>query len=162
MTQPPEDHTQILNSLSVYTQTHGTCARRNVVARLSTWGFDARDGHRFPSVFIDMNRPPHPSVDLCINGGCPRGQKTEEEVPAYSPYGDCTYIHAEAAVLLGAGFERTEGATLYVTEHPCWDCAKLIVAASIKELVVFPDTPEKILDFLNRGGVAVRECQRAS
>lgn len=43
-------------------------------------------------------------------------------------------VHAEAAALLVAGLSAS-GGTMYVTHHPCPDCAKLIAAAGIATVV---------------------------
>lgn len=48
-------------------------------------------------------------------------------------------VHAEIDALLSAGLEAV-GATMYVTHHPCRDCAKVIASAGIKT-VVCPDGP---------------------
>lgn len=40
-------------------------------------------------------------------------------------------VHAEAAALLNAG-PAARGADMYVTHHPCRDCAKLIIAAGVR------------------------------
>lgn len=44
-------------------------------------------------------------------------------------------IHAEANALLEAGRFHCLGGTIYVTSHPCRDCARLIIAAGIKKVV---------------------------
>lgn len=48
-------------------------------------------------------------------------------------------VHAEAAAIIAAG-ERAKGSVMYVTHHPCRDCAKLIAAAGIK-MVFCPADP---------------------
>lgn len=48
-------------------------------------------------------------------------------------------VHAEVAVLLKAG-SKAAGGTMYITHHPCRDCAKIIAAAGI-QCVVCPSEP---------------------
>lgn len=95
----------------------------------------------------------------CLKGECPRGRHynvgpvyslagvilqcacglawpcSEASTPG-SDYSNCHAIHAEANALLYADRDRTEGATMYVTEEPCADCAKLIKGAGIERVVV--------------------------
>lgn len=44
-------------------------------------------------------------------------------------------VHAEVNALLEAGRFHCSGGTIYVTSHPCRDCARMIIAAGIKKLV---------------------------
>lgn len=52
-----------------------------------------------------------------------------------SAYHDCYAVHAEAAALLDAG-RRAAGATLFVTDVPCHNCAILVVAAGVVRVVI--------------------------
>ena len=70
----------------------------------------------------------------CTDGGCPRGLMTKEQVPAYSSYENCKAIHAEANALLRAG-DKARGGTIYVTDEPCHECARLIIASGIEKVV---------------------------
>lgn len=107
--------------------TRADCSRRQVGAvivdadnRILSTGYNgAPSGHRG-----------------CLDGGCPRGLQTYDEVAALSAYDTCISVHAEANALL---YARTSlvGATIYVTCKPCNDCAKLIVGSGIVR-TVFP------------------------
>lgn len=48
-----------------------------------------------------------------------------------------TVLHAEANAIskIAKSANSSEGATLYVTLSPCFDCAKLIIQAGIKRIV---------------------------
>jgi dCMP deaminase len=48
-----------------------------------------------------------------------------------------TVLHAEANAItkIAKSTNSAEGATLYVTLSPCFDCAKLIIQAGIKRIV---------------------------
>lgn len=80
-----------------------------------------------------------------------------------------TTVHAEIAALLDAP-EKTDGATIYITQRPCPNCAKAIIEAGIKEVYVSAETRgtalgEKMqpffehasLPFLTQAGVGVFE-----
>jgi len=75
-------------------------------------------------------------------------------------------VHSELNAIINAAREgfRTEGSTMYVTLHPCNECAKAIVQAGIKEVIYLSDDnprfdfdlPKKIL---SEGGVKLRKFQ---
>jgi dCMP deaminase len=71
-------------------------------------------------------------------------------------------VHAELMAILQAG-EKTKGATIYITHHPCSHCAVLIVQAGITT-AVYPAKPwrddfavletcKNASDILRRAGV---------
>ena len=73
----------------------------------------------------------------CIDGGCPRGQLSYDEVPPGSDYNQhpCFALHGEHNAILQAGLDRCLGATLYVTDQPCQQCTNLIEHAGIGRVV---------------------------
>lgn len=78
----------------------------------------------------------------CVDGGCPRGLLTYDQVPAGSDYNEyrCDSLHAEHNAILQAGLAACAGATIYVTDTPCQQCTNLIEHAKI-ERVVLPPKP---------------------
>ena len=69
-----------------------------------------------------------------------------DEVKSVEHCKDCPYsklvtkpyvLHAEANAIskLARSGNNSEGATLYVTDEPCLDCAKMIIQAGIKRVV---------------------------
>ena len=64
-------------------------------------------------------------------------------------------IHAESNAItkLAKSTSSSDGATLYVTLAPCFDCAKLIVQAGIKRVVYEKKYNEDGLDLLYKAGV---------
>jgi dCMP deaminase len=76
----------------------------------------------------------------CLEGACPRGLLSYDEVPAFSDYdvpgtpGFCVAIHAEVNALLFATRD-TKGATAYITDQPCPGCRKALAAAGIQRAV---------------------------
>lgn len=114
--------------LAVYWSTMATCSRRKVGAVV------VKDkkvlGEGFNGVVSGKTH--------CIDGGCPRGQLSYDEVPASADYNlfPCSAIHAEANAMYRAGEAACEGATLYVNAEPCGQCSALIERFKIKEVVI--------------------------
>lgn len=78
----------------------------------------------------------------CLAGGCPRGQLTYDELPAYSGYsGNCAALHAEENAVLYADPDRMRGGTVYVTDKPCDNCTRLLKGLQLKR-VVWPEGAE--------------------
>lgn len=82
-----------------------------------------------------------PGIPGCLEGNCPRGLKSYDEVPANSDYSDCISAHAERNAIedaMGKGVSAAElrEATLYCTREPCPQCGTLIAAAGISRVVV--------------------------
>lgn len=74
----------------------------------------------------------------CIDGGCPRGALSKEECAPGSDYNinPCFAIHAEHNAILQAGLAACAGATIFVTDEPCQQCANLIEHAGIGRIVI--------------------------
>ena len=69
-------------------------------------------------------------------------------------------LHAEANAItkVAKSGNSSEGATLYITDSPCVECAKLIIQSGIKRVVF--DRKYRItdgLDLLHRAGIEVDE-----
>jgi len=92
--------------------------------------------------------------------GTPSGFENicEEESGATKPY----VLHAEANAItkVAKSNNSSEGATLYITDSPCMECAKLIIQAGI-ERVVYSNKYRITdgLDLLYRAGVAVEQLE---
>jgi deoxycytidylate deaminase/dephospho-CoA kinase len=68
----------------------------------------------------------------------------------------CTAIHAEERAILSLGDRRADGATLYVTTFPCFQCARLILDAGIKNVLYVEAYPVKGTgEFLIKNGVSI-------
>lgn len=61
-------------------------------------------------------------------------------------YRNCISVHAEANALLFADRRDYEGGTIYLTNPPCWDCAKLISNSGIKKVVCMSGAKDNHLD----------------
>ena len=69
----------------------------------------------------------------------------------------CTAIHAEERAILSLGDRSADGGTLYVTTFPCFQCARLILDAGIKNIVYVEAYPIRATgEFLKANGVDVR------
>ena len=107
------------------------CRRRQVGAVL------VDEGHRIVGTGYTGAPSGHPG---CLEGACPRGLLSYEEVKEFSAYdsgpGRCISVHAEANALLYARRDL-RGCTAYVTCQPCPTCAKLLAGAGLSR-AVFP------------------------
>jgi dCMP deaminase len=71
----------------------------------------------------------------CLEGACPRGQLSYEELQEHSDYergpGRCISIHAEVNTLLYSSLDDRRGAVLYITDAPCPACMKVIRGSGV-------------------------------
>ncbi|MEJ5350621.1 MAG: deaminase [Melioribacteraceae bacterium] len=68
-------------------------------------------------------------------------------------------IHAEMNALLQCALHgvSTQGATAYITNMPCTNCAKALIAAGIKEIVIFSDYHDTLAEeFFARAKVNIK------
>lgn len=72
-------------------------------------------------------------------------------------------LHAEANAILKLaknGGTGTDGATLYTTLSPCFECSKLIIQSGIKEVVYSEKyRDESGLELLKRAGIKVKQIK---
>jgi dCMP deaminase len=90
--------------------------------------------------------------------GTPSGFENicEDEDGLTKPY----VLHAEANAItkVAKSNNSSEGATLYITDSPCMECAKLIIQAGIRRVVY--DKKYRVtdgLDLLERVGISVEQ-----
>ena len=95
--------------------------------------------------------------------GTPSGFENicEDDTGATKPY----VLHAEANAItkVAKSNNSSDGATLYITDSPCMECAKLIIQSGIKRVVF--DRKYRItdgLDLLERAGIEVEELHLKS
>lgn len=88
---------------------------------------------------------------------------TPSGFPNCCEYGDITkseVIHAEsnALIKLAKSTGNADGATLYLTLSPCYDCCKLIIQSGIKR-VVYRDVYRvtEPIEFLKEAGILVEK-----
>ena len=126
--------------------TRSTCLRRAVGAvlikekRILTTGYNGA-----PS-----------GLAHCEEVGCLREL---QQVPSGQRHGLCRGLHAEQNAILQAALYGVPiaGATLYCTTHPCVVCAKMLINARIREVVITDSYPDKMsADLLAEAGITVR------
>lgn len=96
------------------------------------------------------------------NGSIP-GDVHCEDVGCYVVDNHCIRtIHAEMNAILQCSSHgiSTEGAVAYVTNMPCTNCAKALIAAKIKEIVIFSDYHDTLAEeFFKNAGVILRRLE---
>ena len=95
----------------------------------------------------------------CAQVGCLR-QKLG--VPSGQKHELCRGLHAEQNVIIQAAVHGVsiKGSVLYVTHSPCSICAKMIINAGIKEIVVDKEYPDEMAqEFLSQAKIKVRKFQ---
>jgi dCMP deaminase len=81
------------------------------------------------------------------------------KIPSGQRHELCRGLHAEQNAFLQAALHGTslKDACLYSTTQPCMICAKMIINAGIKEVVIRGDYPDKMSkEFLKEARVKVR------
>jgi dCMP deaminase len=75
----------------------------------------------------------------CADVGC---IKDKMEIDSGMGHGICPAVHAEMNALIQAG-NRARGCDLYVNAYPCKICARLIVNAGIRKVIISGDYSDK-------------------
>ncbi len=99
-------------------------------------------------------------VKDCIQLSCLRDQM---EIASGTRHEICRAIHAEQNAIIQAALHgsSTDGATLYCTHSPCILCAKMMVNAKIKKVVVVKYYPDKSYEGLfKEAGVEFKVMER--
>jgi len=93
----------------------------------------------------------------CIEIGCLR-QKLK--IPSGERHELCRALHAEQNALIQASLYgiSVKGSSLYATNQPCVICAKMLINAGIKEIVISQGYPDKMaMEFLKQAKIKVRK-----
>jgi len=93
----------------------------------------------------------------CFEVGCLR---VKLNVPSGERHELCRALHAEQNALIQSSLHgiSVKGATLYTTTQPCVICAKMLINAGIKEIVMSSGYPDKMaMDFLKQAKIKVRK-----
>ena len=128
------------------TAKRSTCMRRSVGAII------VKDRH---IVATGYNGAPRGIRHCAERGGCMREKLG---VPSGERHELCMALHAEQNAIIQAATlgVSIEDATIYVTHQPCVICAKMIINAGIKRIVVKEGYPDKLaVDILDEAGLKV-------
>ena len=128
-----------------------TCLRRQVGAlivknrRILTTGYNGT-----PS-----------GITHCEVTGCLREKL---KVPSGERHELCRGLHAEQNAIIQAALYgvNIEGGTLYCTNQPCSICAKMLINAGIKEIMMKSGYPDQMArEFFDEAGILVRTLKRS-
>ena len=95
-------------------------------------------------------------IEHCDVTGCIREKL---KIPSGQRHELCRGLHAEQNAFLQAALHGTslKDSSLYSTTQPCIICAKMIINAGIKEVIIKGDYPDKLSkDFLRQAKVKIR------
>jgi len=96
----------------------------------------------------------------CLDIGCLREKL---KIPSGERHELCNGLHAEQNALLQASLHgvSVKDSTLYCTNQPCIICAKMIINAGIKEIVMLEGYPDNMsMDFFKKAKIAVRKAKK--
>ena len=92
----------------------------------------------------------------CLDIGCLREQL---KIPSGERHELCRGLHAEQNALLQASLHgiSVKDGVLYCTNQPCIICAKMLINAGIKEVIILHGYPDKMsMEFFNKAEIIVR------
>ncbi|MBQ5441609.1 MAG: cytidine/deoxycytidylate deaminase family protein [Firmicutes bacterium] len=124
--------------------TRSTCLRRNVGAVIVV------ENH---AIATGYNGAPKGVKHCSEIGGCLREKLN---IPSGQRHELCRALHAEQNAIIQAAAmgHAVEGGTIYVTHQPCVICAKMIINAGIKRIVVKEGYPDEMsADILEEAGL---------
>ena len=134
-------------------KTRSTCLRRQVGAvivkdnRIITTGYNGA-----PS-----------GLKHCTEiGGCERARLN---IPSGQRHELCRALHAEQNAIIQAATlgQSIEDGTIYVTHQPCVICAKMIINAGIKRIVVRETYPDEMAtEILDEAGIRVVHLKKTT
>jgi dCMP deaminase len=128
------------------TAKRSTCLRRQVGAVI------VQDRHVMAAGY---NGAPKGLKHCEERGGCLREKMG---VPSGERHELCLALHAEqnAIVQAAALGQSIDGATMYITHQPCVICAKMIINAGIKKIIVKEGYPDRLaVDILAEAGLKI-------
>jgi len=94
-------------------------------------------------------------IQHCEERGCLREQL---QVPSGQRHELCRGLHAEQNAIIQAAYlgQSIDGGTLYCTTQPCVICAKMLINAGIKRIVIKEGYPDELArEMLEEAGLKV-------
>ncbi len=134
-------------NMALLTAERSTCLRRQIGAVI------VQDRH---IVATGYNGAPQ-GLAHCdeLEGGCLRERMG---IPSGERHELCRALHAEQNAIIQAAAlgHSIEGATIYITNQPCIICAKMIINAGIRRIVVKEGYPDQMsVDILAEAGLKI-------
>ncbi|MDD2217809.1 MAG: cytidine/deoxycytidylate deaminase family protein [Eubacteriales bacterium] len=145
MNQRP-DWDEYFMEMAQLTARRSTCLRRNVGAVI------VKDRH---IIATGYNGAPRGLPHCEEKGGCLREKMG---VPSGERHELCRALHAEQNAIIQSATlgQSIEGATIYCTHQPCVICAKMIINAGIRRIVVKNGYPDEFaVELLADAGIRV-------
>ncbi len=130
------------------TAKRSTCMRRQVGAVI------VKDRH---AIATGYNGAPRGIMHCEDRGGCIRQQLN---VPSGQRHELCMALHAEQNAIIQAAVmgNSVEGGTIYITHQPCAICAKMILNAGIKRIVIKEGYPDELAaSILDEAGLKIEK-----
>ncbi len=96
----------------------------------------------------------------CAEVGCLRAKL---KIPSGQRHELCRGLHAEQNVLLQAALYgiSLRDSSLYITNQPCIICAKMIINAGVREVVIAGSYPDRMArEFLDEAGIDIRRLSQ--
>jgi len=131
--------------MAVLASSRSTCLRRSVGAVL------VKNGHVLSTGY---NGAPK-GLDHCEVTGCIRDKLN---VPSGERHELCRGVHAEQNAIIQAAYfgVSVDGAKMYITNHPCSVCAKMMLNAGIVEVVYKGDYNDELaIELLKEGNIKI-------
>ena len=137
---------------AMLTAKRSTCLRRQVGAVI------VQDKHIIATGYNGAPR----GIAHCgeREGGCLR---KELGVPSGEKHELCRALHAEQNAIIQAATlgQSVEGGTIYITHQPCAICAKMIINAGIKRIVIREGYPDELSkQILGEAGITVERLEK--
>ena len=132
--------------MSQLTAQRSTCLRRKVGAVI------VKDKHIIATGYNGAPRGLKHCVEL---GGCLREKL---KIPSGQRHELCRALHAEQNAIIQAATlgQSIEDGTIYITHQPCAICAKMIINAGLKRIVVKEGYPDDLsVEILDEAGLKI-------
>ncbi|MDR2088987.1 MAG: cytidine/deoxycytidylate deaminase family protein [Clostridiales Family XIII bacterium] len=140
------DWDEYFMEMAAVTAKRSTCLRRRVGAVI------VQDRHIMATGY---NGAPKGIAHCAERGGCLRERMN---IPSGERHELCFGLHAEQNAIVQAASlgQSVDGATMYITHQPCVICAKMIINAGIKKIIVKEGYPDKLaVDILAEAGLKI-------
>ena len=128
-----------------------TCLRRNVGAVI------VKDKRMLATGY---NGAPS-GLEHCLDSGCLREKL---KIPSGQRHELCRGLHGEQNAIIQASLYgiSVKDSTVYITNQPCIICAKMLINAGVKEVVISDGYPDKMaMDFLKKAKIKVRTLKKS-